>query len=87
MAQLKIFRTRFAKFQRDEIFKYSNQRLKRKTNPKRIRAIINEKTEHLKLDPNLRKPIPGIFCRILILKKTADQSVCCISFWENHQKS
>lgn len=55
MAQLKIFQTRFAKFQRDEIFKYSNQSLKRKTDPKRIRAVISEKTDHSKLDPNLGK--------------------------------
>ena len=91
MAQLKIEWTHFAKQQRDDIFEYWNNRNKSKTYSKKLRIIIKEKTNQLKIYPLLGKKIIDKNTRMLVFKNYSlvyhyeKEIISIISFWENQQ--
>jgi len=91
MAKIKIEWTHFAKKQRDEIFDYWNNRNKSNSYSKKLRIIIKEKTNQLKLQPFSGVQTIDENTRILVLKNYSliynieKDTISIISFWENHQ--
>ncbi len=91
MAEIKVEWTHFAKKQRDDVFKYWNNRNKSKSYSKKLRIAINEKINQLKLQPFSGVQLVDKNTRILFLKNYSliyyinKDSISVISFWENHQ--
>jgi len=91
MVKLKIKWTHFAKQQRDEIFVYWNSRNKNNSYSKKLKIIIKEKTNQLKLQPFSGKETINQSIRILVFKNYSliyfiqKEDISIISFWENHQ--
>ncbi|MCY0969342.1 type II toxin-antitoxin system RelE/ParE family toxin [Chryseobacterium wangxinyae] len=91
MVKIKIEWSHFAKQQRDEIFIYWNNRNKSTVYSKKLKSIIKEKTNQLKIQPLSGKKTSEENIRILILKNYSlfytitPETIYIISFWENHQ--
>ena len=91
MAELKLNWSFTAKLQRDEIFSYWNRRNKSTNYSKKLKIIIKQNTNILKIQPYLGKEISKSHTRILIVKNYSlvyfveDKYINIISFWENHQ--
>jgi len=91
MAKIKVEWTHFAKKQRDEIFEYWNNRNKSNSYSKKLRLIIKEKTNQLKLQPFSGKKTIDETIRMLVFKNYSliynieKETISIISFWENHQ--
>jgi plasmid stabilization system protein ParE len=91
MVKIKIEWSHFAKQQRDEIFIYWNNRNKSTVYSKKLKSIIKEKTNQLKIQPHSGKKTSEENIRILVLKNYSlfytitPETIYIISFWENHQ--
>ncbi len=91
MAELKVIWSHKAKFQRDEIFKYWNKRNRSTRFSEKLKLRIKEKTNQLKLQPNLGREIEGTNKRILIFGDYSiiyfanSEHIQIFLFWENHQ--
>ncbi len=91
MAQLKLIWSYTAKQQRDEIFSYWNRRNKSTNYSKKLKIIIKQNTDILKIQPYLGKEILKTTHRVLVFKNFSliyiieNNALNIISFWENHQ--
>lgn len=91
MAQLKLNWSYTAKQQRDEIFSYWNRRNKSTNYSKKLKIIIKQNTDILKIQPYLGKEILKTNTRVLVIKNFSliyiieNKTINIISFWENHQ--
>ncbi|MBD8081162.1 type II toxin-antitoxin system RelE/ParE family toxin [Chryseobacterium caseinilyticum] len=90
MAKIKVVWTHFAKQQRDEIFDYWNRRNKSTSYSKKLKHLIRQRTNQLKIFPFTGKKMLTENVRILILKNYSlvyyieKDTISIISFWENH---
>ncbi|VXB18129.1 MULTISPECIES: type II toxin-antitoxin system RelE/ParE family toxin [Chryseobacterium] len=91
MAKIIIEWSHFAKQQRDEIFEYWNNRNKSTNYSKKLRNIIKDKTNQLKIYPFTGKKLFSENIRTLVFKNYSlvynieKDTVFIVAFWENHQ--
>lgn len=91
MVKIKIEWSHFAKQQRDEIFIYWNNRNKSTVYSKKLKILIKEKTNQLKIQPLSDKKTSEENILILVFKNYSlfytitQETIYIISFWENHQ--
>ncbi len=91
MDGLTIFWTNTAKIQRDQVFKYWNNRNKSTEYSKKLNLAIRERTDLIKIYPEMGKPtnfkatraiIMGHYSLLYQIQKT---NIIITAFWDNRE--